>query len=191
MSFNFIQSEAINESMILLWFWTIIMSSEDFAIGKSGPGWGRRRRGRLVVDVSTLNVGIGYHCLPGLLLVGNLRGRILPIGFLPLRRRLSRTSRELTLLHCLPMTLLQSLHLLLFFMTTMNSLTDRATYRTTYILATMVVTEHIPRTDTMRNHTFLIFTFRNMFPQPLHSSTMWCHGALIILMRALSRMSQQ
>lgn len=89
------------------------------------------------------------------------------------------------------MPLLQGLHLLLFLVTTVNSLANGPTHWATYILTTMVVTKHVSRTNTMGNHAFLIFTLRNMLPQPLHSSTVWCHRALIVLVRTLSRMAQQ
>jgi hypothetical protein len=45
--------------------------------------------------------------------------------------------------------LFQSLHLLLFFVTTVNSFSHGTTDRAANILASMVVTEHIPGTNTM------------------------------------------
>lgn len=48
------------------------------------------------------------------------------------------------LLHCLLMTLLQCLHLLLLLVTAMNRLSDGTTDRAADILTAMIVAEHIP-----------------------------------------------
>jgi hypothetical protein len=62
------------------------------------------------------------------------------------------------------MPLLQCLHLLLLLVTAVDRFSHRATYRTTNVLAPMVVTKDIPRANTVRHETLLIFAFGNMLP---------------------------
>ena len=57
----------------------------------------------------------------------------------------------LILLDCLLMTLLQCLHLLLLFVASVDSFSYGTTNWTTYILTSMIVTQNIPRTYTVRH----------------------------------------
>jgi hypothetical protein len=92
-----------------------------------------------------------------------------------LRRHRSRGDRDwtgrgdragwnLSLLDCLLMPLLQCLHLLLLLVTAVDRFPNGPTDRTTDVLAPVVVTQHIPRANTVRHQTFLIFAFGNVLP---------------------------
>ena len=93
------------------------------------------------------------------------------------------------LLDCLLVSLLQSLHLLLLLMTSMNGLPHGATYRATDVFASMVVAEHIPRTNTVWDQALLVFAFSNMLPQSLHPCTVRSNGASSIFVLTLRGMS--
>jgi hypothetical protein len=72
--------------------------------------------------------------------------------------------RVASLLNSALMLLFECLHLLLLFVTPVNSLSDGATNGTPNILASMVVTQDISRADTMWDKTLLILAFGNVFP---------------------------
>jgi len=102
-----------------------------------------------------------------------------------------RLTTLLVLLNRLLMTLLERLHLLLLLMTSMDRFSNWTTDRTAYVLTTMVMTQHVSRTDTMRYKTLLILTFGNVLPQSLHSGTVWSDGTPTILVLTFSSMTQQ
>ena len=77
------------------------------------------------------------------------------------------------------------LHLLRLLVGAMNSLSHRHTNRAPWVLTPMVMTQHIPRTHTVRYHALLILTLRNVQPKALHASAMRRHRTLAIIVRAL------
>ena len=95
------------------------------------------------------------------------------------------------LLNGLLMPLLESLHLLLLLVATMDSFAYRATYWATDVLTSMVVAEDIPRTHTVWDQTLLILTFGNVLPQSLHTSTVRSYRTPSIIMLALGGMSKK
>jgi len=113
------------------------------------------------------------------------------LQFARLRRRNLHSGCRRPLLHRLLVPLLQITHLLLLLVTPMNRFPHRPAHRTPRILTTMVMTQHIPRTHTMRNLALLILAFRDMLPQPLHPRTVWCHGTPPILVRTLGGVPQE
>jgi len=88
------------------------------------------------------------------------------------------------------MTLLKSLHLLLFFVAPMNGLANWSANRATNIFTSMIMTQNIARTDAMRNKTLLILAFSNVLPKPLHACTMRSHRTVAIVVLTFCSMAQ-
>ena len=95
------------------------------------------------------------------------------------------------LLNCLLVSLLQSLHLLLLLVASVNGFPHRTTDRATYILATMVMTEHVSRTHTVWDQTFLVLAFSNMLPESLHTGAVRSDGTTSIFVLTFRGMSEQ
>ena len=95
------------------------------------------------------------------------------------------------LLHRLLMSLPQSLHLLLLFVTAMDGFANGTAHRTSHILAPVIVGEHIPGTDAVGDETLLIFAFRYVLPQPLHSGAVRSDRTPAVVVLTLGGVSQQ
>jgi len=83
------------------------------------------------------------------------------------------------------------IHLLLLLMRPVDRFTDRATDRTSTILAPVVVREHIAGRHTVRHTAFLVLTFRDVLPESLHATAVRRHWALAIFVRALCRVAEE
>ena len=86
---------------------------------------------------------------------------------------------------------LHRLHLLLLFVAAVDRFPHRTADRAPDVLASMVVTQDIPRTDTMRHQALLIFALCNMLPQPLHAGAMRGHWTSPILVGTLGSVAEQ
>mmetsp|Transcript_879 Transcript_879/g.2025 ORF Transcript_879/g.2025 Transcript_879/m.2025 type:complete len:271 (+) Transcript_879:846-1658(+) len=89
------------------------------------------------------------------------------------------------------MTRLQRLHLLLFFVTSMNCFSHGTTYWATDVFTSMIVAQYVSGTYAVRNQTFLILTLSNMFPQTFHTRAMWCDWAPSIIVLTFGSMPQE
>jgi hypothetical protein len=87
--------------------------------------------------------------------------------------------------------LLDGLHLLLLLVTAVNGFANWTANGAPDIFTSMVVAQNVTRTYTVRDEAFLIFTLGNVFPKPLHSSTMRCNGAMTIFVLTFGSVSKQ
>lgn len=87
--------------------------------------------------------------------------------------------------------LLQRLHLLLLLVGTVNRLPNRPADGTPRIFAPVVVAEHIPRTDTVRNLALLILALGNVLPKPLHPAAVRRHRTIPVLVGALCSVAEE
>lgn len=95
------------------------------------------------------------------------------------------------LLDCLLVPLLQSLHLFLLLVASVDRFPYWSTNWTAYILAPVVVTENIPRTHAVWNQALLIFAFRDMLPQTLHTRAVRRDRTSPVLVLTLRSVPQQ
>jgi hypothetical protein len=97
--------------------------------------------------------------------------------------------------HWLPSLLLTTglhgLHLLLLLVAAVDRFPHRTADWTPDVLTSVVMTQDVPGTDAVRHQAFLVFAFRNMFPQAFHTGAVRRHRTPTILMRTLGSVAEQ
>jgi len=96
----------------------------------------------------------------------------------------------LLLERCL-MSLLQSLHLFLLLVTSVDRLPNGSAHRTPDVLTAMIMTQNVAGADTVWNQAFLVLALCDMLPQTFHPSTMWRDRTLIVLMGTFGSVAEQ
>lgn len=97
----------------------------------------------------------------------------------------------LLLLLLLLLPLLLGLHLFLLLVTSVDRFSHGAANRTSHILTSVVVAEHIPGTHTVRNQALLVLALRYMLPKPFHSGTMRSDRTSAVFVLALGGVPQK